>query len=98
MGRPSLVQLDDWLFGSRARRWLLSVVTDPAETGPWRQVDLARRVGVADKGTIEWPMRRLEELGLVARREDGLWQPGANGRLAKAVHLFLVELKRTLAE
>jgi DNA-binding transcriptional ArsR family regulator len=94
VGRPDLDRLDDWLFGSQSRRRLLEAMTDTESPGPWSQIELAGVCGVAKKGTIEAPLRRLEELGLARRRKDGRWERGRDQRLASAVRALLDELSR----
>src|SRR3954452_18122886 len=93
MGRANLDRIDDWLFGSRIRRGLLEVLTrEPS--GSWTQAQLARRVGAADKGTVEAPLHRLSEVGIARRQEDGRWSAGENARLLTAIRALLDELER----
>lgn len=88
MGRANLDRIDDWLFGSRVRRGLLDVLTrEPL--GTWTQAELARLVGAADKGTIEAPLRRLAEVGIAYRADDGRWTGGPNIQLLGAVRTLL---------
>lgn len=96
MGRPGLANVDDWFFGSRTRRRLLEVLTDDKRLGPWTQIELARAVGAADKGTVEAPLRRLADVGLARRRDDGRWERGRNDSLVGATRALLNELAKAV--
>lgn len=97
MGRANLDRIDDWLFGSRVRRELLSVLTlEPS--GIWTQAQLARLVGAADKGTVEAPLRRLCEVGIAQRGDDGRWTAGPNTELLRAIRTLLDALEEVTGD